>query len=223
MGEATWYTRSRGRIFGPFTRAQLESLRDRGQLTRFHEVSQDRQSWTSAASVSELFSQGEATPSQSPSNAYSLAGRAIPVYEAQEVAAEGPSAPAEGSSSWFYSQGGAHAGPVTFQDLQRMAAQGEIGPDSLVWKSGMAGWVASRQLPDLVFPGQAHPPAFWLLLHIPTPRRAYRSTRTHSRAQAVWRWPAWFSESSFFVESVVSSRPSSGPFPWARSHDRMAP
>ena len=153
MGEATWYTRSRGRIFGPFTRAQLESLRDRGQLTRFHEVSQDRQSWTSAASVSELFSQGEATPSQSPSNAYSLAGRAIPVYEAQEVAAEGPSAPAEGSSSWFYSQGGAHAGPVTFQDLQRMAAQGEIGPDSLVWKSGMAGWVVSRNFPDLVFPG----------------------------------------------------------------------
>lgn len=169
MGEATWYTRSRGRIFGPFTRAQLESLRDRGQLTRFHEVSQDRQSWTSAASVSELFSQGEATPSQSPSNAYSLAGRAIPVYEAQEVAAEGPSAPAEGSSSWFYSQGGAHAGPVTFQDLQRMAAQGEIGPDSLVWKSGMAGWVASRQLPDLVFPGQGAPPSVLAVAPHPYP------------------------------------------------------
>jgi GYF domain 2/Domain of unknown function (DUF4190) len=154
MGEATWYTRSRGRIFGPFTRAQLESLRDRGQLTRFHEVSQDRQSWTSAASVSELFSQGEATPSQSPSNAYSLAGREIPVHEAQEMPTVGASALADGSSSWFYSRGGAHAGPVTFHDLQRMAAQGEIGPDSLIWKSGMADWVASRQFPDLVFPGQ---------------------------------------------------------------------
>lgn len=154
MGEATWYTRSRGRIFGPFTRAQLESLRDRGQLTRFHEVSQDRQSWTSAASVSELFSQGEATPSQSPSNAYSLAGREIPVHEAQEIPIVAASAPVDESSSWFYSRGGAHAGPVTFHDLQRMAARGEIGPDSLVWKSGMAGWVASRQLPDLVFPVQ---------------------------------------------------------------------
>ena len=154
MGEATWYTRSRGRIFGPFTRAQLESLRDRGQLTRFHEVSQDRQSWTSAASVSELFSQGEATPSQSPSNAYSLAGREIPVHEAQEIPIVAASAPVDESPSWFYSRGGAHAGPVTFHDLQRMAARGEIGPDSLVWKSGMAGWVASRNLPDLVFPVQ---------------------------------------------------------------------
>src|SRR5271166_1548048 len=159
MGEATWYTRSRGRIFGPVTRAQLESLRDRGQLTRFHEVSQDRQTWTSAASVSELFSQGEATPSQSPSNAYSLAGREIPVHEAQEIPIVAASAPVDESPSWFYSRGGAHAGPVTFQDLQRMAAQGEIGPDSLVWKSGMAGWVASRQLPDLVFPGQGAPPS----------------------------------------------------------------
>ena len=224
MGEATWYTRSRGRIFGPFTRAQLESLRDRGQLTRFHEVSQDRQSWTSAASVSELFSQGEATPSQSPSNAYSLAGRAIPVYEAQEVAAEGPSAPAEGSSSWFYSQGGAHAGPVTFQDLQRMAAQGEIGPDSLVWKSGMAGWVVSRNFPDLVFPVQD---AVTSVSAVPpqTYPRAGRTGlfRTYPHAQAVWRSPAWFWESSFFVESEVSSRPSSGPSPWARSLDRMAP
>ena len=104
--------------------------------------------------MSELFSQGEATPSRSPSNAYSLAGREIPVHEAQEIPIGAASAPVDQTPSWFYSQGGAHAGPVTFHDLQRMAARGEIGPDSLVWKSGMADWVASRNFPDLVFPGQ---------------------------------------------------------------------
>ena len=209
-------------IFGPFTRAQLESLRDRGQLTRFHEVSQDRQTWTSAASVSELFSQGEATPSQSPSNAYSLAGREIPVHEAQQIPIVAASAPVDESPSWFYSRGGAHAGPVTFHDLQRMAARGEIGPDSLVWKSGMADWVVSRNFPDLVFPVQGAVTSVSAV-----PPQTYRTGRTglfeHPHAQAVWRSPAWFWESSFFVESEVSSRPSSGPSPWARSLDRMAP
>ena len=50
-----WYVRTRGRTLGPFTWGQLESLRDRGQLARFDEVSQDRRSWTSAAGLPQLF------------------------------------------------------------------------------------------------------------------------------------------------------------------------
>ena len=99
MGEATWYTRSRGRIFGPFTRAQLESMRERGQFTRFHEVSQDRQTWTSAASVTELFPQGGAAQSQSPSNAHLLADHEIPVHEAQENSILAASAPVDENQS----------------------------------------------------------------------------------------------------------------------------
>jgi hypothetical protein len=49
------YIRSRGKILGPFSVEQLQLLRDRGQLHRFHEVSEDRLTWVTAASLSDLF------------------------------------------------------------------------------------------------------------------------------------------------------------------------
>jgi hypothetical protein len=36
-----------------------------------------------------------------------------------------------------------------------MVAQGEIGAETLLWKSGMADWIACRSFPDLVSLGQA--------------------------------------------------------------------
>ena len=62
MPETLWYIRSRGRVSGPFTVAQLESMRERGQFSRFHEVSTDRQNWVSAARVPEFFPPAEARP-----------------------------------------------------------------------------------------------------------------------------------------------------------------
>src|SRR5262245_38442438 len=55
-----WYVRVRGRVRGPLTWAQRHSLRDRGQLARFHEVSQDRQTWVGADSLAGLFPRAEA-------------------------------------------------------------------------------------------------------------------------------------------------------------------
>ena len=60
MPETLWYIRSRGRVSGPFTVAQVESMRKRGQFARFHQVSTDRQNWVSAASVPEFFPPAEA-------------------------------------------------------------------------------------------------------------------------------------------------------------------
>src|SRR5438270_1005387 len=55
MAEKRFFVRSRGKVLGPFDLEQLKALRNRGQLRRFHEVSQDRQSWVPAASLTELF------------------------------------------------------------------------------------------------------------------------------------------------------------------------
>jgi hypothetical protein len=38
-----------------------------------------------------------------------------------------------------------------------MASRGDIGPDTLVWKSGMANWVPCRQISGFAFSGQAMP------------------------------------------------------------------
>lgn len=55
MNPTHLYIRSRGKILGPFSCEQLQLLRERGQLRRFHEVSEDRVTWVTAASLTELF------------------------------------------------------------------------------------------------------------------------------------------------------------------------
>ena len=61
QGSGVWYVRARGRTLGPFTWSQLESLRDRGQLAQFHEVSQDKQTWVHASTLNELFADRSAS------------------------------------------------------------------------------------------------------------------------------------------------------------------
>lgn len=56
-GEAAdgWYVRSRGRVHGPMSWDQLVSMRLRGQLARFDQLSRDGRTWDPADSVEELF------------------------------------------------------------------------------------------------------------------------------------------------------------------------
>ncbi len=41
---------------------------------------------------------------------------------------------------WFYAHNGSRLGPVSDQELSALAASGTLGPESLVWKDGMADW-----------------------------------------------------------------------------------
>src|SRR5262245_2199514 len=41
---------------------------------------------------------------------------------------------------WYYAVGGEQKGPVSDQELQRLAQQGAVTPQTLVWREGMAGW-----------------------------------------------------------------------------------
>lgn len=137
-----WYVRSKGRILGPFSWAQLESLRDRGQLARFHEVSQDRQAWMAAAGLFQLF--GSVGSSSAPKNpdGYGL------------VSDPGPrptSGGGEGPPVWFFARDGTHHGPVHLVELRRMAASGEMTASTQVWSQGMPNWVPAHQVPELGF------------------------------------------------------------------------
>jgi len=51
-----WYLRKRGQTFGPYTAQQLSQLRDRGQISRFHELSRDKTEWQTAEMIG-LFSE----------------------------------------------------------------------------------------------------------------------------------------------------------------------
>jgi hypothetical protein len=145
--------RSRGRVLGPLTWAQLQSLRDRGQLARFDQVSRDRQNWIGADQVARLFplpGTGGSPGSTAPS-----AGTADFIILDDDNAGfgSGTSAPGIGDApEWFFARGGTHQGPVRLSELQRMAGAGEIDPQTLVWKSGMEQWTPGSWVAELRFP-----------------------------------------------------------------------
>ncbi|MGC3971090.1 MAG: hypothetical protein QM775_28270 [Pirellulales bacterium] len=59
-----WYLRKRGQTFGPYSSQQLSQLRDRGQISRFHELSQDKYEWQTAETIG-LFAPAPVRPEQS--------------------------------------------------------------------------------------------------------------------------------------------------------------
>ena len=59
------------------------------------------------------------------------------------------SLPSGGQPGWYYTSGGKEQGPVEFSNLQLLAASGQLGPQDLVWSSGMSAWTAASQVPGL--------------------------------------------------------------------------
>ena len=56
------------------------------------------------------------------------------------------------SDKWHYLMNGTQHGPVPFEELQRLAASGEIKETDEVWQQGSASdWMAARKVPNLVF------------------------------------------------------------------------
>ncbi len=75
-------------------------------------------------------------------------------------------------ADWHYSNGGRQFGPVSESELRGFVASGALRPDDLVWRSGMSGWQAARDFPEL-FPSDAPlgPPP------VPTLHRDVSSTK----------------------------------------------
>jgi hypothetical protein len=137
MAEKTYYVRIRGKVMGPFGLQKLRSLRDRGQLGRFHELSQDRQQWQAASLVAELFPE-EITAGTGPDQPYGLAvsPAELPAGPASQPASPSPEV-------WFFvNADDKQEGPVTQERLTSMWRDGLLSPMSMVWKEGMVGWQA---------------------------------------------------------------------------------
>jgi len=49
--------------------------------------------------------------------------------------------------TWFYADSNQQQqGPITFGEIQQLAAKGTIQPSTLIWKEGMAGWTAASEV-----------------------------------------------------------------------------
>ena len=51
-------------------------------------------------------------------------------------------------AEWHVAVGGGQSGPHTVQQVQDMIQRGQVAADALVWKAGMAGWIALTECAD---------------------------------------------------------------------------
>jgi hypothetical protein len=50
---------------------------------------------------------------------------------------------------WYFARGNKQAGPVSAADLRRLAVAGELSPDDLIWREGLAEWTKARNVRGL--------------------------------------------------------------------------
>ncbi|MCC5977566.1 MAG: SEL1-like repeat protein [Salinarimonas sp.] len=60
-------------------------------------------------------------------------------------------AEAEAAIYW-YARGGEQVGPVPLSELQALADRREVGPSTLIWKSGLADWIAAGGYAGIAIP-----------------------------------------------------------------------
>ena len=138
MAGDKWYIRSRGRVAGPHSLAQLQSLRKRRQLNRSHEISTDGENWRPAGELEDLFpSKPQKTQAQS--------------QPEPDLELESPSS----DQQWHYAKGTQRFGPISSSELQRLVATGMLTADDLIWEEGTPSWVPAQEVPTLSFPGLA--------------------------------------------------------------------
>ena len=58
------------------------------------------------------------------------------------------------AEQWYYSQNGQQLGPVSGEELRRMASTGELQPTDQIWKEGMSKWATASKLKGLAFPAE---------------------------------------------------------------------
>jgi hypothetical protein len=88
------------------------------------------------------------------------------------------------ADSWYYAVGQTRHGPIPGDELRARLSQGQLGPDHLVWREGMASWTRAGDLPELA-PPPPHP-----LPHAPGPAPApppYAAPQRHAAPHRAYR------------------------------------
>jgi len=85
------------------------------------------------------------------------------------------------ASQWNYVQNGQSLGPVPEEQLKAMLASGVLKWDDLVWRDGMAGWLAAKQIPELAaLPAAMAPPPIALNRPEPVAASPYAAPRAET-------------------------------------------
>ena len=141
-----YYLRSRGKVLGPFPLDRLQVMKSRGQLGRTHQVSLDRQTWSAAGTLTELFPELTGENSFEPMDGQNDSTGSEPSEPAGVSALPGNATPV---TAWFYSVGDQQFGPTPATEIRQLFAAGELSPNDMVWREGMESWIAIRDVPEL--------------------------------------------------------------------------
>lgn len=103
------------------------------------------------------------------------------------------------ADEWHYSSQGDRHGPVSAAELKRLADAGQLSPADLVWKEGLANWVAASSVKGL-FARPAGPP--------PLPTGGSPSVDFKPKAEAAVKATAEVAKAA--VQSIRDSKPIAG-------------
>jgi len=171
---SSYFIKIRGRVLGPYTLKQLNTLRIRGQFSESNEISKDGKTWESAGTLEPLFGSANKTrkkpspttetaeqdaeaaddnASASDSNAVAMAvsGAESGAISRSESAspATGREGANENQSGWYYTLNEEQRGPVLLDEIKEHLTRGLLTAESLVWKRGMGDWSAVSSVPEL--------------------------------------------------------------------------
>lgn len=155
---SAWYLRSRGRVTGPFSNAAIATMVQRGQLARFHEVSSDRAEWRPAGEVLSVF-QKSASPVRSTASASAPVAESGSGYSVLDEPAPERRRRENQAVGWYIGRGSNSIGPIPFADLEQLIADGEVGPETLIWNESMPDWVAAADVPEIASRVGSAPPS----------------------------------------------------------------
>jgi hypothetical protein len=93
------------------------------------------------------------------------------------------------SSEWYYARGDRRLGPVPVNELKRLAAGGDLRPEDLVWRDGMADWAFARNVKGLFGDVPAPPPGAAASVVSPPPVAAAQTPADGAATEAASRAP----------------------------------
>ena len=135
--EDRYYVRFKGRVLGPMSGEKTKELVRRGQITRVHELSPDGIEWRRAEEFAEFYPK-----------------KAV-VQSVTEAVTEQQKPKQTETAEWFVHMDGQSQGPVEEASIRLWIASGRVAPDSLVWKDGMAEWLAAELVRPQWFAGRS--------------------------------------------------------------------
>ncbi|MCY2986900.1 MAG: GYF domain-containing protein [Planctomycetota bacterium] len=146
-----YFIRNRGEVRGPFPPEKLKELARRGQFGRHYQVSESGEVWESAANHPELLPEAKAGKIRKQPQAEPVAEPTGYELAEEYTPGAGPDGGedlrlAEATSSvtgqtWRYAHAGEEHGPLSFEELQQLASQGQLQFNDVVWTEGMATWI----------------------------------------------------------------------------------